>query len=702
LPLRLAKRPFESRESPLQKPLQFLKGVGPKRAALLDRLGLSTLQDLLYHLPRDYQDRSQIVPIKDICFGSPATIMGKVLDVSLRPTKGRKTLLEVLVADDTGTIAATWFNQPFLKEKFRKGQELLLHGKIGSYKYLQIINPEFEAVGTSGIEEEGPALSMGRIVPIYPLTEGVGQGYLRRIARLTIEECAPHLEDIIPTSFCRLRQLMPAREALKEAHFPSSMEAMRKARRRLIYEELFLLQLAMALRRSRIRLEEGYSFSIGPTVDAHIRRLFPFKLTRAQERVIADIRKDMESPRPMNRLLQGDVGSGKTVVALYAMLAAVANGFQAAIMAPTEILAEQHYRTLQRYLADSRVRVSLLVGGNPNRKEDLESLSKGEIDIAVGTHALISRDVRFKRLGLAVVDEQHKFGVLQRAALRLKGRRPDVLVMTATPIPRSLSLTLFGDLDISIIDEMPPGRTPVKTLWISRKKLQEAYEFLRCRLREGQQVYVVYPLIEESEKLDLRSAREGAKRFKEYFPEFKVELLHGRMNSQEKERIMRNFRERQIHVLVSTIVIEVGIDVPNATVMVIEHAERFGLSQLHQLRGRIGRGSGQSYCLLFAEPGSPEAKKRLEVFTQTSDGFRIAEEDLKLRGPGELFGTRQHGLLDLRVSDLVRDLPLLTQAREDAFRLVESDSTLKAFPLLKSRIEGYLGRPSRLGLASIG
>ncbi|HHT9153687.1 MAG TPA: ATP-dependent DNA helicase RecG, partial [Candidatus Hypogeohydataceae bacterium YC40] len=485
------------------------------------------------------------------------------------------------------------------------------------------------------------------------------------------------------------------------------------SRRRLAYVELLLLQVALALRRSKIKLEKGYAFSIGPNVDAHIRKLFPFKLTGAQERVIREIRSDMQSPRPMNRLLQGDVGSGKTVVALYAMLAAMANGFQAALMAPTEILAEQHYRTLQRYLSNARVKVSLLIGGSPNRKENLEALAEGEVKIAVGTHALISKDVRFKKLGLVVVDEQHKFGVLQRAELRLKGHRlatanstsdvevrPDVLVMTATPIPRSLSLSLFGDLDISIIDEMPPDRVPVKTLWMSRKKLQEAYEFLRCRLREGRQVFVVYPLIEESEKLDLRSAKEGTKWFQKYFPEFKVELLHGRMNSTEKERIMLDFREKKIDILVSTIVIEVGIDVPNATCMVIEHAERFGLAQLHQLRGRIGRGAEQSYCLLFAKPGSPEARKRLEIFTGTNDGFTIAEEDLKLRGPGELFGTRQHGLPDLKVADLIRDLPLLTQAREDAFRLVEADATLKGLSLLRNRVKERFA--SRLGLASIG
>jgi ATP-dependent DNA helicase RecG len=700
----LVKMPTEPRENPLQKPLQYLKGVGPKRAELLGKLGLFTLQDLLYYLPRDYQDRTQLTPIRDVKLGSTATIKGKVLDVGLKSTRGRKTLLEVLVDDHTDTIVATWFNQPFLKERFRKGQEVLLHGKIGSYRYLQIINPEFEFLDEGSGDPAGRHYA-GGIVPIYPLTEGIGQAYLRGVVRRAVEECTPYLEEVIPVSLQKLRHLMPLSEAVREAHFPAAMESMRRARRRLAYEELFLFELAMALRHRRIKQEEGYAFSIGSNVDTHIRRLFPFRLTGAQERVIEDLRRDMESPRPMNRLLQGDVGSGKTVVALYAMLAAVANGFQAALMAPTEILAEQHYRTLQRYLAHARVRVSLLTGGNPRRKEYIETLANGGVDIAVGTHALISKDVFFKKLGLVVVDEQHKFGVMQRAELRLKGHRPDVLVMTATPIPRSLSLTLFGDLDVSIIDEMPPGRVAVKTLWVSRGRDRaplplQVQEFLRCRLREGRQAFVVYPLIEESEKLDLRSAKEGVKRFQAYFPEFKVELLHGQMSSAEKERLMLAFREKRIDLLVSTIVIEVGIDVPNATVMVIENAERFGLAQLHQLRGRIGRGAEQSYCLLLAEPASPEARKRLEVFTQTNDGFKIAEEDLRLRGPGEIFGTRQHGLPDLRVTDLVKDLPLLVQAREDAFRLVETDAVLKGYPLLRRRVQAKFS--GRLRLASIG
>ncbi len=698
MPIRLENPPVETGESVLLKPLQYLKGVGPKRADLLGRLGLLTLHDLLYYLPKDYQDRTQITPISELKFGSKATIKGRVLDVSLRPLRGRRSVLEVLISDDTGTIIATWFNQPFLRDRFRKGQGLSLHGKIKGYKYLEILNPEFESLEP----EEEPTLSTNRIVPVYPLTEGLGQGYLRRLIKKALDEHAPYFEEILPELLHKLRHLVPIEEAIKEVHFPTSMEAMKKARRRLAYEELFLLELTLALRRGRIKQEEGYAFKVGPNVDNHIRRLFPFKLTGAQESVLKEIRKDMESPRPMNRLLQGDVGSGKTVIALYAMLAVVANGFQAAFMAPTEILAEQHYRTLQRYLAHSRVRISLLIGGTPNKykKEGLEALSRGEIDIAVGTHALISRDVHFKQLGLVVIDEQHKFGVLQRAELRRKGHRPDVLVMTATPIPRSLSLTLFGDLDISVIDEMPPGRIPVKTLWITRRKLPEAYEFIRARLREGRQVFVVYPLIEESEKLDLRSAKEGAELFKKCFPEFKVELLHGRMNSADKERIMLAFRENRTQLLVSTIVIEVGIDVPNATVMIIEHAERFGLAQLHQLRGRIGRGAEQSYCLLFAEPSSPEAKKRLEVFTRTNDGFDIAEEDLKLRGPGELFGTRQHGLVDFRVADLVKDLPLLAQAREDAFRLAETDPTLKGCPALKDKL--FQRFSSRSGLAGVG
>ncbi|MFQ5862768.1 MAG: ATP-dependent DNA helicase RecG, partial [Candidatus Brocadiales bacterium] len=685
-------------ENPIYGPLQYLKGVGPRRAEVLGRLGLYTIRDLLYHLPRDYQDRSRVRAIREVGFDEMATIKGQVKNVRIVPTRGRGAILEVLVGDDTGTIAATFFNQPYLRDKFRTGEEVLLHGKVHRYRYLQIINPEFEFPGRGDTPDP---LSSGRIVPIYPLTEGIKQNYLRRLIRRALDDFAPYLEEVLPEPLLRSRRLIPVHRAIEDVHFPETLDVLKPARRRFAYEELFLFQAALAIRRQKIRSEKGYAFRVGSRVDARIRSRFPFQLTRSQEKVLEEIRGDMEGSTPMNRLLQGDVGSGKTVVALYALLVAVANGFQAALMAPTEVLAEQHRRTVDKYLSGSKVRTMLLVGGKSSkeRREGLREIKDGGVDLVIGTHALISKDVRFKRLGMVVVDEQHKFGVLQRAHLKQKGVRPDVLVMTATPIPRSLSLTLFGDLDISIIDELPPRRPPVETIWVTKGRLPEAYELIRRELNKGNQVFVVYPLVEESEKLDLKSAAEGAEVFRENFSEFAVGLLHGRMPQDLKDRIMDDFRRKKTDILVSTIVIEVGIDIPNATVMVIEHAERFGLAQLHQLRGRIGRGSDRSYCLLFADPKTSDARRRLQTIVNSSDGFKIAEEDLRLRGPGEFFGTRQHGLPDYRVADLAKDLALLKVARDDAFKMVEKDRTLKKFPLIKKNVLEKYTR--RVRLASV-
>ncbi|MCP4365715.1 MAG: ATP-dependent DNA helicase RecG, partial [Planctomycetes bacterium] len=601
-------------QNPVYGPLQYLKGVGPWRAQVLEKLELHTIRDLLYHLPRDYQDRSTIKKISQLAFNEITTIKGQVKGVRVVPGWGRGRrggILEVLVADDTGTIAATWFNMAFLKNKFKIGDEVLLFGRIHERGHLQIINPEFDIVSSRGDSDGGSdgkedikeaehkhegmqetrtaeTFSKGGIVPIYPLTEGIKQHYLRQLIRKALDEYARHLEDILPEGLIKSRKLVPLRRAMEDAHFPEAMDAVEHARRRFSYEEIFLFQAALAIRRQKIHTEPGNTFRISEKIDAHIRGRFPFKLTDAQERVVKEIKEDMEGPAPMNRLLQGDVGSGKTVVALYALLAAVANGYQAALMAPTEVLAGQHSRTVEKYLAGSKVRTLLLVGGSTQkqRKENLKKIKDGEVDLVIGTHALVSKDVEFKRLGMVVVDEQHKFGVLQRAHLRHKGARPDVLVMTATPIPRSLSLTLFGDLDISIIDQLPPGRTPPQTVWVTKKMEGQAYGLIREELKKGRQVFVVYPLVEESEKLDLKSATEGAETFRQEFPEFKTGLLHGRLRSDVKDSIMQNFRRKEVDILVSTIVIEVGIDIPNATVMVIEHAERFGLAQLHQLRGR--------------------------------------------------------------------------------------------------------------------
>ncbi len=695
---------LESCESHLNASVQYLKGVGPRRFALLKRLGIETIYDLLYYFPREYQDRSNILPACQLaslpaCQLASVTVKGRVADVNSRYARSGKHILEVFLSDDTGVIQGIWFNQPFLKRKFHIGDEFIFHGRVKSYDLLQIANPEFEL-----ITGDDPLTSKG-IVPIYPLTEHLTQALLRSLTKNIVDEYVDAVAEMFDEKLLARRQLCSITNALKNIHFPESLEHLKKARVRLAYDEFFMLEAAMALRRRGIKDETGYAFKIGQNVENHILRLIPFSLTKGQKRIIGEIRDDMRSEKPMNRLLQGDVGSGKTVVAIYALLAAIANGFQTAFMAPTEILAEQHYQTLLRYLSHARVKMLLLTGGSSTaqRKENIDKINRGEIDLVVGTHALIMKDVKFKRLGLVVVDEQHKFGVMQRANLRLKGYRPDVLVMTATPIPRTLSLTIFGDLDISTLDEMPPGRIQVATQLVPERHLPEAYEFIRSELNRGGQAFVIYPLVKESEKLDLKSATNGAKMLQDtVFPEFKVGLLHGQMKQQEKDRIMKDFRERRYDILVSTIVIEVGIDVPNATVMVIEHAERFGLAQLHQLRGRIGRGTHKSYCLLFGNPKTPEARKRLQIMTRTNDGFRIAEEDLKIRGTGEFFGTRQHGLPELKIGDLIGDYPLLKLAREDAFSMVQNDGHLaqeKNQLIKKMIIERF---KDRLNLISIG
>lgn len=586
-------------------------------------------------------------------------------------TRGWKSIFEISVTDDTGTLMVKWFNQPYLKEKFKVDDLVLLYGRVSQYKQkLQMINPDHEIIS----EDDGLREGMG-IVPVYALTEYMSQPIFRKLMTTVAEESLCAIEEFFPESIMQKQRLMPVVDALKIIHFPDSFDSLNGAKRRLKYEEFFLFESAMALQKRRIKEAEGYQFFIDLEVESQIFKLFPFTLTESQEMVIRDVHSDMCSQKPMNRLLQGDVGSGKTVVAVYALLASVANGVQSAFMAPTELLAEQHYRTLIRYLAHTNVRVLLLKGGlkTKERSESLEQIKNGEVDLVIGTHALIQKDVQFKRLGLIVIDEQHKFGVMQRTRLRHKGHHPhpDVLVMTATPIPRSLSLTVFGDLDVSTIDELPPGRIPVKTFGVTASKQNDAYGFIRKEIEKGRQAYVVYPLVEESEKLDLKAATEEAKILQEeVFPGLRVGLLHGQLKSEVKECIMSDFIHQRYDILVSTIVIEVGIDVPNATIMAIEHTERFGLAQLHQLRGRVGRSSHQSYCLLFGRPKSEGARRRLKTMIATNDGFRIAEEDLRIRGPGEFFGTRQHGMPEFRIGDIIHDHAILKLAREDAFKFV--------------------------------
>jgi len=689
------------RKSGLDTPVQFVKGVGPKRQELLARLGITTVEDLLFTVPRAYTDRSTITPIAGVELDKEVTILAEIVKVHARKTRTGKSLVEAVVEDDTGRITVQWFN-PYVKEKLKIGQTVLMTGRVSFYRRMIVQSPQFEV-----IDDEHSTEEIARVLPIYPLTEGLNQGLFRRIVRSALTTYLPMLHDPIPEELVRGRGLLPLPEAVRRIHFPDSMDEVAAARKTLVFHEFFLMQLGIALNfRMKKESGPGFSFHVTPEIHRRIRRRFPFRLTRSQEKVIAEIARDMESSKPMNRLLQGDVGSGKTVVALYAMLIAIACKKQTALMAPTEILAEQHYLVISRFLHDTQVRLLCLTGGlsAKERQEALARIAAGEVDITIGTHALIERDVEFADLGLIVIDEQHRFGVLQRARLRAKSNIiPDTLIMTATPIPRTLSLTVFGDLDVSVITELPPGRQPIHTYLVPERKRKAAYDFIRQHVRQGERAFFVYPLVEESDKLALQAATKQADYLqKEIFPEFSVGLLHGRMKAAEKDAVMESFRTGQIQILVSTTVVEVGVDVPEATIMVIEHAERFGLAQLHQLRGRIGRGAKESYCLLFASPATDESRQRLEVLVRTNDGFEIAEEDLRLRGPGEFFGTRQHGLPELRIGDLIKDQRVMRDARQAAFALVDKDPTLSApehQELRRAVLRRFQDRLSLIGIA---
>lgn len=698
--------------NPLLDSVQFIKGVGPERCKTLNRLGIHTIRDLLYYFPRTYLDRTKIKTIADVLKDGKflpteeQTITGKILAITLQRTRRGINVLQIAVGDDTGIIYATWFNQPFLKKNFQKGDEIILSGRIKYYKQPFLESPEYEIIRN---EEQQP-LHSGGIIPCYPLTAGIGQKYLRLIVKRAMEKYANHLVNTIDFIPEHPANLLPIAEAVKQIHFPESEANLKLARDSIVWEELFLLQLSMAQKYYSVKKSPvKYQLKLSEQLDSRIRSRFerdfavtpqriPFVLTPAQEKVIAEIKEDLVKPYPMNRLLQGDVGSGKTIVAVYAILAAIGNHTQAALMAPTEILAEQHYQTISRILENSQVRIVLLTSGikKKERLEKLELISKGEIDLVIGTHALIQKDIVFNKLALMIIDEQHKFGVEQRETLRAKGENPHTIVMTATPIPQTLTFTIFGDLDLSVIDQLPPGRKPVKTILRSSAKLAEAFSFIRQKIHEGRQVYFVYPVIYEQRakseeqvenKVVLKSATQMAKQLKaQVFPEYNIKLLHGEMSEKKKDEIMRNFRAGKINILVSTVVIEVGIDVPNACVMVIDHAERYGLAQLHQLRGRIGRGAYNSYCLLFGDVTTPESEKRLGIMEETNDGFRIAEEDLRIRGPGEFLGKRQSGFPEFKIADLSRDLEILKKVRQSAFTLIKQDPQLIRYPYLKHQI----------------
>ncbi len=657
--------------------LQFLKGVGPRRASDLAHAGLHTVEDLLYRFPLRYEDRSHLQPIATLTPGHAASIAGRVLSCGLRSTRrpGFK-IFEALVADDSGSIRATWLNQAFLRDVFAAGQRVVLFGPVemrGSGG-LQLTNPQYELLD----DEVGETVHTGRIVPVYEKAGSVTPKIQRRLVHDVLDRLPADLEDPLPEAL-RLRHGLPARAAaLRAAHFPPadlSVDVLNRFdtpwQRRLVFEEAFLFQVGVLARRRFAADEQKPAVvRVDDRIRESARSVLPFKLTPGQRQALKEIVEDQQRPQPMNRLLQGDVGAGKTIVALLAALVAMENGLQVAFMAPTEILAEQHFMSISRLLQASAFRVALLTGatGSAARRRQLAEVAAGSLHLVVGTHALVQGDVRFRALGLVVIDEQHRFGVLQRATLREKGLHPDVLVMTATPIPRTLALTMYGDLEVSVIRDLPPGRLPVKTVVKPESRRDELHHFVRSQIENGRQAYVIYPLVEESDKVDLKAATEMADHLAhEVFPDLRVGLLHGRVKADGKDRVMKAFAAGALDVLVSTTVVEVGVDVPNASVRLVEHAERFGLSQLHQLRGRVGRSSYQSYCcLLYQHPLSDEARERLRAMTDTTDGFEIAERDLQLRGPGDFFGTRQAGVPTFRLIHLVRDHRLLETARAEA------------------------------------
>lgn len=666
--------------------LTVLNGIGPKTAQTLDQLGLRTLEDLLYYFPRRYDDYSQMKPINRLAYGDEVSVLANVKSVNTRNLHGgKRTMTEAIVEDGTGTLRITWFNQPWLEKSLQPNTQLVLSGKIEMYLgRLCMNNPDWEP-----IEQEH--LHTNRIVPVYPLSAKVTQKSLRRMMHQTVSFWAPRIPDFLPNPIQDQGGLIDLNQALMQIHFPDTMDHLHSAQERLAFDEIFLLQLGVIRQKQAWQANTAQKFSV---TDEWLQNLYdqlPYPLTSAQLNAIADIRSDLASGQPMNRLLQGDVGSGKTVVAAMAIATIAANDAQSAIMAPTSILADQHYRSLTSLMtidADSDNSLSifqpgeirLLLGDTPEaeKREIRSGLVDGSVKLVVGTHALIEGPIEFQRLQLAVIDEQHRFGVAQRSALRAKGDNPHLLVMTATPIPRSLSLTVYGDLDLSVMDEMPLGRLPIETHVLTPLERERAYGFVKSQIEMGHQAFIIYPLVEQGEKEDALAAVEERDRLqKEVFPNLKLGLLHGRLKAEEKDEVMNAFRNQEYHILVSTSVVEVGVDIPNATVMLVEGANRFGLAQLHQFRGRVGRGSAQSYCLLIPDHEDSVENERLQVMAETNDGFILAERDLEQRGPGDFLGTRQAGFAELRLANL-SNVRLIEKARRLATQLVENDPQLEA------------------------
>lgn len=699
----------------LATPVQFAKGAGPQRAEMLNKLGLHTARDLLFYFPRDYQDLSDLTNVKDLEPDKLVRLRGTVAEVDSRVTNAGRYMLGVLIRAGSGFVRCMWFDQRWLREKFSVGQDVLVTGKVRLKSLIwELVHPQVTWLETT----DDVSSDAAQMLPVYGLTEGLTQGAMRRMIRLALESYADLLDEVFPVEHLTAHTLLPIAAALRQLHFPDNREQLATARRRFVYQELLILQLALAVQRQRRR--QGSTapvIDVTGKIDARIRRLFPFELTTGQQSAIADVVADLRQNMPMNRLLQGDVGSGKTIVAVYAMLGAIAAGYQTVLMAPTEILARQHAATLGKILSNSQVHWGCLTGGSTTkeRQELLAGLVEGKTHAVIGTHAVLQHDVQFAKLGLVVIDEQHKFGVRQRASLKQAGVNPHYLVMTATPIPRSLALTLFGDLDVSTIRDAPPGRQPIHTYLAREEQRERWWEFVRKKLGEGRQAYVIAPLVdvpaeaesaEPTEPDNAETSKQTASAEAVFealchgpLEAFRVGLIHGRMSSAEKDAAMQSFRSGKTQVLVSTSVIEVGVDVPNATLMTIESAQRFGLSQLHQFRGRISRGDQPGYCCLFTDDPTPEAQRRLQAFCDTTDGFELAELDFQLRGPGDLLGTRQHGLPPLRIADLNTDRAELDEARQAAQALIANDPGLAdpAYERIRRMMLQRYGRVLDLG-----